>query len=422
MKTARLKVFMISFLVCSQLVLAQDLSEWRAESRTGISADTGLLKSWPEEGPELIWQNLELPKGYSSMSFDENSIYVTGIESDMDVLVAIDNQGNIKWKTPFGRAWTDSFSDSRSTPTIEEGMAYLASGFGDLACVDVSDGKVLWSVKASELYGGTYGQWGLAESLLIDGDKLFFTPGGSETTTICLEKKSGSLIWKSPSLNDNPAYVSPIMIEHGGNKFLINVSASYVFAVNPVDGTLVWKFKHLDFNSETSVAVWPDAPQIKCVTPLFHEGQIYVTGGYDHGSFKLELSEQGDDVSVVWYDSVLDVHLGGVVLVDGFIYGSNWLNNSNGSWACLDWETGEVMYEEHWKCKGSIISADGMLYIYEEKRGNVGLLKPNPERFDLVSTFRVSEGSGPHWAHPSIHDGKLYLRHGNALMAYRISE
>jgi len=412
----------IFFLFLVQFLNAQSLSEWRAESRTGVSAESGLLKFWPEDGPELAWQNLELPKGYSSMSFDNETVFVTGNEEGMDVLVALDTLGEIKWKTPFGRAWTDSFSDSRSTPTIEGGMVYLASGYGDLACVDARTGTVVWSVKASEIYGGSYGQWGLAESLLIDGDKLFFTPGGSETTTICLDKKSGSLIWKSPSLNDNPAYVSPIMIEHAEKKFLINVSASYVFAVDPKDGTLVWKFKHLDFNSEASVAVWEDSPKIKCVTPLFHEGQIFVTGGYDHGSFLLELSEQGDDVSALWYDSVLDVHLGGVVLVDGYIYGSNWLNNSDGSWVCLDWKTGEVMYEEHWKCKGSVISADGLLYIYEEKRGNVGLLRPNPDLFDLVSTFRVREGSGPHWAHPAIHKGKLYVRHGNALLAYRISE
>lgn len=422
MKATAITLLSITFLVSYQLLSAQSLSEWRGELRTGKYTESGLLKSWPEEGPELAWQNLDLPKGFSSISFSDESIFVSGIEGDMDVLVALDNQGGIKWKTPFGRAWTDSYSDSRSTPSIEGEYAYLASGFGDLACVEVNNGELAWSIKASEIHGGTYGQWGLAESLLIDGDKLYFTPGGSETTTIALNKRNGELIWKSPSLKDNPAYVSPILIEHAGKKYLVNVSASYVFAIDLRDGSLAWKFNHLDFNSEVSRAVWPDAPLIKCVTPLFHNGQIYVTGGYDHGSFMLGVNEQGDDVSVLWYDSVMDVHHGGVVLVDGYIYGSSWINNGDGNWCCLDWETGEVMYEEHWNCKGSVISAEGLLYIFDEKRGNVGLVRPNPSQFDLISSFRVTEGSGPHWAHPAIHKGKLYLRHGNALMAYRISE
>jgi outer membrane protein assembly factor BamB len=422
MKTLVTTWFTIFLLLPAIQLSSQPISEWRGEDRSGVSPESGLMEFWPESGPELAWQNLDLPKGFSSMSFSDDCVFLTGIEGDMDVVLALDARGEIKWKTPFGRAWTDSFSDSRSTPTIEGDFAYVASGFGDLACLNIHTGEVIWSLKASETYGGTYGQWGLAESLLIDEEKLYFTPGGPETTTIALNKENGDLIWKSPSLKDNPAYVSPILIDYAGKKMLVNVSASYVFGVDTKDGSFAWTFNHLEFNSEKSMEVWSDAPQIKAVTPLFHKGQIYITGGYDHGSFLLELSEKGDDVSVRWYDENLDVHLGGVVLVDGYIYGSGWTNNSDGNWCCLDWETGELMYEEHWKCKGSVISADDMLYIYDEKRGNVGLLKPNPAKFDLISTFRVTEGSGPHWAHPAIHDGKLYIRHGNALMAYHISK
>jgi hypothetical protein len=174
-------------------------------------------------------------------------------------------------------------------------------------------------------------------------------------------------------------------------------------------------------DSKKSVEVYPDALMIKCVTPVYHDGKIYVTGGYDYGSILLSLNEDGTNVSVVWTDSLLDVHHGGVVLVDGYIYGSNWLNNGDGNWCCLDWNTGKKMYEEHWKCKGSIISAEGMLYVYDEKSGFVGLVKATSEKFGLVSSFRVKEGSGPYWAHPVIHNANLYIRHGNALMVYNIS-
>lgn len=416
MKTITILIIVLLFLAGP--IAAQSISEWREENRTGVSSETGLLKTWPENGPELVWTNLELPKGHSSVSFSGSSIFLTGLKDQNDILVAMDTLGNIKWQTVIGRAWTESFPESRSTPTVEGNRVYTSSGYGDLACTDATTGEIIWSCKASEIYKGTYGNWGIAESLIIDGDKLYFTPGGPETTTIALDKNNGKLIWKSESLDDNPAYVSPILIDYAGKKFIVNVIASYVFAVDASDGAIAWKFKHLDINDQID----PGGKTIKCVTPVYHDGKIFVTGGYDHGGMMLELTDGGKNVKLAWTDFTFDVHHGGVVQVNGYIYGSNWLNNSDGNWCCLDWNTGKKMYEEHWNCKGSIITAENLLYIYDEKRGNVGLAHANPEKFDLISSFKITQGAGgPFWAHPVIHHGKLYIRHGNALMAYKIS-
>ena len=399
----------------------QRISEWREEDRTGVSAETGLMKSWPESGPELIWSNTELPRGYSSVSFGKNTIYVTGSDGKNDILVALDTYGKIKWETTYGRSWTASNPESRSTPTVEGDRVYLTSGYGDIACIDGISGKILWSLNASETYKGTYGEWGIAESLIIDGEKLYFTPGGPETMTIALEKSTGKEIWKTKSLNDGPAYVSPILIDYSGKKIIINVSLHYIFAADASNGDILWSIDHTKaIDSKKSTAIWPDAPLIKCVTPLYSEGRIYVTGGYDHGSIMMAMNEDGTNVNTQWTDEVLDVHHGGVVLVDGYIYGSNWLSNSDGNWCCLDWKTGKKMYEENWKCKGSIISAEGMLYVYDEKSGFVGLVKATPEKFDLVSSFRVKEGNGPYWAHPVINNGMLFIRHGEYLAVYSI--
>ena len=196
---------------------------------------------------------------------------------------------------------------------------------------------------------------------------------------------------------------------------IVNVSCSYVFAVDPADGKIIWKVKHTEIGNKSS-----DGIDIKCVTPLYDKGKIYITGGYNHGGFMLNLTNGGNNASVVWTDSVLDVHHGGVVLVDGYLFGSNWITNGNGDWCCIDWNTGKTKYVEHWKCKGSIISAEKLLYIYDEKTGFVGLVKANPEKFDLVSSFKITKGAGPYWAHPVIHNGKLFIRHGKALMAFNI--
>jgi outer membrane protein assembly factor BamB len=313
-----------------------------------------------------------------------------------------------------GRAWKGSNNpESRATPTIEGNKVYTCTGNGDLACIDATNGKVIWSYKASELNRGTFGRWGIAESILIDGDKVFFSPGGPETMTIALNKTTGAVIWKSKTLNDKPAYVSPIVVDYAGKKMIINVSLGHIFGVDVANGEILWSVAY------PKASPWGD--HIHCTTPIFKDGMVYMTGGYDFGGIMVKIANDGKSSSIVWTDQVLDDHHGGVVLVNGYLYGSNWLKNSNGNWCCIEWATGKKMWEEHWNTKGSVISAEGMLYIYEEKLGNIGLVRVNPEKFELVSSFKVPLGdAGPYWAHPVIHNGILYLRHSNALMAYDI--
>ncbi len=387
---------------------------WREDNRTGVSSETGLLKSWPEEGPPLVWQNTDLHAGHSSPAIANNTIYLTGVDGDNDMLIALDNMGNVKWQTPYGRCWSASNPESRCTPTVEGDRAYVSSGYGDVACLNAITGEMIWSVKASEIHKGTYGSWGIAESLILDGDKIYYSPGGPETMTIALDKSTGELIWESPSLDDKPGYVSPIIVNYAGKKMLINVSLRHVFGVDVSNGEILWKVEHLERPGGREL--------IKCTTPLFRDGFVYVTGGYDTGGMMIKIANDGMNAEVQWTDTILDNHHGGVVAIDGYIYGANWINNNNGNWCCIEWDTGKKMWEESWHCKGSIISADNMLYIYDEKSGYLGLANVNPGKFNIVSSFRIKKGSGPFWAHPVIHNGYLYMRHGKAFMAYDIRQ
>jgi len=417
MRTKVQKLFII--FLCLPALAASNISQWRGINRDGQYQEKNLLKQWPENGPPLLWSVKSIGKGYSSASVSQNVIYITGKIDTSDFLTAIDQNGQIKWQIPYGRAWNKTFPETRCTPTIENDQIYLISGQGEVVCISALTAQKVWSVAAFEKFAGKYGEWGIAESVLLVDNKVIYTPGGDKTTMIALDKRTGEIIWITESLPDYTAYVSPILITHGQKQIIVNVTAHYLFGVDAANGHFLWKYKYADLDPPT----WhPNAPIINAISPLFHDGQIYVTSGYNHVGALFRLSEDASQLTLAWKDTTLDCHIGGVVLVDGYLYGANWISNRDGNWCCIDWQTGAVKYEKKWQTKGSIIAADGMLYCYEERRGHVALVKVTPDDFAIESTFRVTAGFGPHWAHPMIHDGILYLRHGATLLAYDIRQ
>lgn len=412
-----MKVYLFIAFCFLGLIAQSQTPQFRGPNRNGIFLETGLLKQWPANGPKQLFKVEGIGEGWSSAVVDKNIIYITGKKDTSDVFSAISPEGKILWQTVYGHSWNQSFPDSRATATIENGKAYLTSGMGEVVCFNLSTGKILWKKNTFEENKGSIGIWGVAESILLDGNKVFFTTGGELTTMVALDKNTGETIWKTKSLNDKIAYISPILIEKNGKKQIVGVTAKYIFGVNPENGNIVWSFDYLKIappENDTSRGL------INCTSPIYQDSFLYITSGYNHIGAKLKLKDDLSDAELVWTDKTLDNHHGGVVLIDGYIYGSNWVNNSKGNWCCINFETGEKKYEETFKNKGSIVAADEMLYIYSEQPGFVGLVKPTPEKFELVSSFEITEGAGPHWAHPSIYDGKLHIRHGDVLMVYDV--
>ncbi|MBT3209404.1 MAG: PQQ-binding-like beta-propeller repeat protein [Bacteroidetes bacterium] len=416
----KLQIVNLIILVIIKISYSQSIVEWRGENRTGIYKETNLLKEWPENGPELLWYNDSIYKGYSSASVSEKISYITGISDSMDVLFALDHLGKQLWETHYGRAWDGTFTHSRATPTIEGSRIYISSGKGDIACLDKNTGKIIWVKKASEHFAGTFGDWGISESLLLVDNKVIFSPGGSKTTVIALNKLTGNTLWKSESLNDTPAYVSPLLVNYQNKKLIITVLSKYLIVVDSENGEILSKYDYAGISNKVALELWEGAPFTNTNTPVFRDGYIYVTSGYDHVGVKFKLSNDLKTISQEWIDTTLDVHHGGVVLLGNYLYGSNWISNINGNWCCIDWETGKTSYEKEWFTKGSIIYADERFYCYDEKRGNIALVEANPKEFKIKGTFKVPYGRGPHWSHLTIDDGILYVRHENAIMAYDI--
>ncbi|MCW3805525.1 PQQ-binding-like beta-propeller repeat protein [Plebeiibacterium marinum] len=398
---------------------AQNQQGWRGPNRDGIYPDTGLLTKWAETGPKQLWETLDVGKGYSSPVIVDDYLYITGMNEaeDKEIFSAYTLDGNKEYTIEYGSPWNKSFPETRTTPTIVGNKAYVISGMGEVVCINIKKGEIIWKVDGAALFGAKMGTWGVSESPLVINDKVIFTAGGEKSSMVALNAKNGETIWKSKGLGDIRNYASPLLIEHNGIQQIIGITGNSVIGVNPDNGDILWTYS--DWGHEAVKRGWE---KIAPNTPLYKDGKIFVCNGYNLNSIMLQLSENADTVSVLWKNDILDTHHGGFVLVDNTIYGSNWLNNAKGNWVAVDWETGETKYETAWegKGKGSIISADHMLYCYDEKKGYVGLAPATPDTFKVVSEFNITKGEGPFWAHPVIHNGVLYVRHGNALMAYDI--
>lgn len=395
-------------------LFSQDIKEWRGPNRSGIYPDQNLLESWPENGPTLLLELSDIGNGYSSPVVYKNTIYVSGRKDTLDVVSAYEMNGNKKWETTYGRAWARTYPETRCTPTIENNRIYLASGMGQVVCVDALSGKLIWTVDAQAEFKGEPHRWGIAESVAISDKAVFYVTGGEVTSVIALNKIDGNLLWKTKSLGGTRAYASSVIIEKAGLHLLLAQTANDLLAINVENGEIVWTYNLMQHHTGEM------GKGANTNTPLFYNDEIFITSGYDHPALLLSLAADGRSVSPKWTNPDFDNHIGGVVKIGNYIYGSNWTTNTTGNWICVDWNTGKTMYETKWFNKGPIISADGMLYCYEEKSGNLALARPNPEKFDVVSSFKIEKGAGPHWAHPAIFDGKLFVRHGESLMVYSL--
>ena len=363
----------------------------------------------------MILEVEDIGKGWSSPILFEDIIYVTGMIDTLDYLTAVAMDGTIKYQVSYGRSWNQSYPDTRCSPVVEDNRIYVQSGTGRLVCVDRETGKENWAVEVDKEYEAEYHVWGNSETPLIVDDLVIATPGGDKTSVVAFNKLTGELVWQSKSLGGARAYASPTLYEYKDFRYILAVIGTDLIALIPETGEIVWNYTYFDSN----IWKWQDNGLIWTNTPLFKDDEIFISMGYDYDPVMLKMSADGKSVSKKYGNKILDNHHGGLVLYNGNVFGSNWLNNNTGSWVCMDWDTGDIKYEEKWDSKGSMVMADGLLYGYNE-RGNVGLINPDTNSFDIISTFKITEGAGPHWAHPFIADGKLFMRHGEVLMVFDI--
>jgi outer membrane protein assembly factor BamB len=390
----------------STLSFAQDLVQWRGPERTGIYPATGLLKTWPAEGPKVLWSYEGLGKGFSSVIVAGKKIYTTGQTESKGTLFAFDLQGKLLWKVDYGKDWNESFPGTRTTPTYYKGNLYLLTAFGDAICFNAETGKKIWNVDLKAKFGPSSPTWGLVESPLVDETKVYFSPGTTTTSMVALNRLTGETVWKSASIGEVPSYNTPTFYTYKNKKYIVAALSKSLYAVDASDGTLLWKTPQVSGNT------------INPNTPIYKDGQIFSTTGYKGGSLLLKLSDDGKSVTQVWHNATLDSQTGGAVWVGNYMVGSG---QNDKSWQALDSKTGNVAFQTTELGRGAVISADGLLYFYADN-GELGLVELTDKGFAVKSKFKITLGTDQHWAHPVIDNGVLYVRHGNALIAYSIKK
>jgi len=365
------------------------------------------LKTWPEEGPELLWTRGGLGFGYATVSLARGLIYTTGNIGKRTVLTALDLRGQIEWQVDIGAAWDKAYPGTRGNPTIDEDRLYYESPLGDVVCLEAKTGEEIWRLNILEEFGGKNLRWALCESLLIDGDHVICCPGGQQTAVVALNKSDGNTVWKSPSAGELAGYAAPSLGEHNGLRMIFTTTAKAIIAVNADNGDLLWKFKHETPFDEN------------VMMPIYNDGHVFVSTQVT-GGVMLRIDVDGDQASAqeVWRTKDLDSHHGGVLLYDGCLYGNG--SSGNRKLQCLDWASGEPLFVEPTVGKGSLTCADGMLYCLDERR-TVSLVKADPSDHAVVGQFKIpADGEGRSWAHPVVCGGRLYIRHDGYLYVYDV--
>jgi len=382
--------------------------QFRGVRRDGISDEKGLVQTWPQGGPTLLWKIGELGRGWSSPIVVGERLYITGDVGGDLVIFAFDLEGTVKWKVKNGRSWKGSYPGARASCAYSEGRLYHMNAHGRVVCLDAETGAEQWAVDVLERFGGKNITWAMSECLLVDGPRVIVTPGGTKGLMAALDKTDGKTAWTTePIPGDAATYSSPILFRFAGRRLLANCSSAHGFGVDADTGKLLWT---IPLRNRYNVTV---------SAPVYGDGRLFYVApdGPNGRQYALRAGEKGVRAEEAWKTD-LDTLTGYAILLDGSLYGSGYRNLK--WWFCLDWKTGQTRYELKDLTTGAAIHADGRLYCLAED-GRAALLKPSAGALEVVGQFRLVEArSRDAWAHPVVCDGRLYLRYHDALWCYDV--
>ena len=402
--------FVLTCVLTSFAVAQEDWPRWRGPDLSDHSPDKGLLKKWPKDGPKQVWLYKDAGIGYSGPAISNGKFITMGERNGAIHVIAIDTKnGKEIWNTKFAKGFKNNWGNGpRGTPTIDGDKVYALAPKGELICLNIKNGSKLWNADLVKNFGGKAPYWGFSESVLVHGNNVVVTPGGAKGAIVALNKITGKQIWQSKEIKDGAQYSSIIPIKHNGDDQYVQLFMKSLVGVSASDGSLLWK---TDWNGRTAVIP----------TPIYKNGNIYISSGYNVGCKLINLS-QDNKVSEVYNNDTIINHHGGVILIGEHLYG----HSDRGGWKCQNFETGEEIWRSKELGKGAIHYADGMLYCLGESDGTVTLVKANTKGWEETGRFKLSpqtklrKPSGKIWTHPVVIGGNLYLRDQEIVYCYKV--
>jgi len=387
---------------------ALDWPQWRGPERNGISKETGLLKEWPRSGPPMAWSAAMLGAGYGSVAVAGDHVWVQGMRNRQSVVTSLNRaDGKATWVRIIGSAGeNDRGSGPRGTPSVDGDRLYALTENGDLACLRVADGTVVWQRNILKDFGGQNIGWLISESPLVDGNLVIVTPGGRSNGMVALDKMTGKTVWATKDLRDDAGYASPIVADVQGVRTVMTLTSEAAVGVRATDGKLMWRYTQVA-NGTANIT-----------TPVFSDNKVFFTSAYGTGGALLGLRVVGEEVRAqeIYFTREMQNHHGGVVLVNGYLYGFN-----NSILTTLEFATGKMMWRDRSVGKGSIAYADGNLYLLSEDNV-VGLAEATPAGYREKGRFTIADQGLPSWSHPVVSGGRLFIRNQGTLAAYDVRQ
>ena len=386
--------------------LGADWPQWRGPERTGLSKESGLMKQWPASGPPRVWLITNLGAGYGSVAIQGDRIFVQSLIGRQSTVASLNlADGKMIWSKALGpTSGNDRGPGPRGTPTVDGERLYVLTESGDLACLKVQDGSLLWQRNILKDFGGRNIPWLISESPLVEGDKVIVTPGGRNAGVVALDKMSGKTTWTSQELSDEAGYASVIAADVQGVRTLMTLTSAAGVGMRASDGKLLWSYPRVA-NRTANIT-----------TPVFHDNKVFYSSNYGTGGALLGLTAQAGAVTAqeIYFTRELQNHHGGIVFVNGYLYGFN-----NSILTCLEFASGKMMWRDRSVGKGSLAYADGNLYIVSEDYV-VGLAEATPSGYKEKGRFEIADQGLPSWAHPVVSGGGLYIRNQSTLASYDI--
>jgi len=387
---------------------------WQGPMGNDHSPITHMVKDW-SKGLKKVWEVQYLCRGPKSMSYScpaiqGNRLVVPGRDGENDLLFCLDPEtGKLLWMRSFALASDDKYGQGpRATPTIDGDKVYTFSREGDVRCHALFDGALLWEASITNA-GCTPPEWGSSGSPLVLGDRLILHAGGS-SLALAYDKKSGALLWKSAP--GKGCYTTPVPMTIGGLETVVLFHQKAISFLDPATGAPRWE-----------LPLGPFATDMTVTTPSLGDGRIFFSTLKSGGSTAVETKSGRPEI--LWQSNLIQCYQGNPILLDGYVYSYSgmYFLNPKGSFKCVSMADGRLQWETSRVGIGTMIYADGH-FVCLDVDGNLFLVKPDAKAFRLVTEFRgaIPEVKTRAWTKPVIADGKLFLRHGNRLICYRLTK